>query len=106
MFERLHENNLKLKPSKCKLFRSKVSYLGHVVSEKGIHTDPSKIEAIKNWPVPKSTKDERRFLGFAGYYRRFTKGFAAIASPLNDLLVGHITNPKARKKKKNEADSL
>ena len=99
VFERLHENNLKLKPSKCKLFRSKVSYLGHVVSGEGIHTDPSKIEAIKNWPVPKSTKDVRRFLGFAGYYRWFIEGFAATARPLNDLLVGHTTNPKARKKK-------
>ena len=99
VFERLQENNLKLKPSKCKLFRSKVSYLGHVVSQEGIHTDPSKIEAIKDWPVPKTTKDVRRFLGFSGYYRRFIKGFAAIARPLNDLLVGHVTNPKARKKK-------
>ena len=99
VFERLQENNLKLKPSKCKLFRSKVSYLGHVVSEEGIHTDPSKIEAIKDWPVPKSTKDVRRFLGFAGYYRRFINGFAAIARPLNDLLVGHVTNPKAKSKK-------
>ena len=99
LFERLHEKNLKLKPSKCKLFRSKVSYLGHIVSEEGIHKDPSKIGAIKNWPVPKSTKDVQRFLGFAGYYCRFIKGSAAIARPLNDLLVGHITNPKARKKK-------
>ena len=99
VFERLQENNLKLKPSKCKLFRSKVSYLGHVVSQEGIHTDPSKIEAIKDWPVPKTTKDVRRFLGFSGYYCRFIKGFAAIARPLNDLLVGHVTNPKARKKK-------
>ena len=99
VFERLQENNLKLKPSKCKLIRSKVSYLGHVVSQKGIHTDPSKIEAIKDWPVLKTTKDVRRFLGFSGYYRQFIKGFAAIARPLNDLLVGHVTNPKSRKKK-------
>ncbi|MCG8034916.1 MAG: hypothetical protein JAZ03_22460, partial [Candidatus Thiodiazotropha taylori] len=100
VFERLQENNLKLKPSKCKLFRSRVSYLGHIVSEEGIHTDPGKLEAIKEWPVPKSAKDVRRFLGFAGYYRRFIKGFAAIARPLNDLLVGHVTNPKARKTKR------
>ncbi|MCG7878036.1 MAG: DDE-type integrase/transposase/recombinase [Candidatus Thiodiazotropha taylori] len=99
VFERLQEHNLKLKPSKCKLFRRKVTYLGHVVSEEGIHTDPSKIDAIKTWPVPKSTKDVRRFLGFTGYYRRFIKRFAAIVRPLNDLLVGHTTNPKAKKKK-------
>ena len=49
--------------------------------------------------MPKTTKDVRRFLGFSGYYRRFIKGFAAIARPLNDLLVGHVTNPKAKKRK-------
>ena len=98
VFERLQEHNLKLKPSKCELFKERVSYLGHVVSEEGIHTDPAKIEAVKSWPVPKNIKDVRRFLGFTGYYRKFIQGFAANARPLNDLLVGHVTNPKAKKK--------
>ena len=75
-----------------------MSYLGHVVSDEGIHTDPAKIEAVKSWSVPKSIKDVRRFLGFTGYYRKFIQGFAAIARPLNDLLVGHVTNLKAKKK--------
>ena len=99
VFARLQDHNLKLKPVKCKLFRRKVSYLGHVVSEAGIHTDPNKIDAIQNWPVPNSVREVRRFLGFVGYYRRFIKGFASIVRPLNDLLVGQVTNPKARKKK-------
>ena len=99
VFARLQDHNLKLKPVKCNLFRRKVSYLGHVVSEAGIHTDPNKIDAIQNWPVPNSVREVRRFLGFAGYYRRFIKGFASIVRPLNDLLVGQVTNPKARKKK-------
>ena len=99
VFQRLHEHGLKLKPSKCELFRSHVLYLGHVVSKEGIHTDPSKIEAVQNWPVPQCTKDVRKFLGFTGYYRRFIKGYAAIARPLNDLLIGHPTGPKSRKKK-------
>ena len=98
VFERLQEHNLKLKPSNCELFKGRVSYLGHVVSDEGIHTDPAKIEAVKSWPVPKSIKDVRRFLRFTGYYRKFIQGFAAIARPLNDLLVGHVTNPKAKKK--------
>ena len=80
------------------LLRRQVTYLGHVVSEEGIHTDPSKIEAVKSWPIPKTTKDVLRFFGFTGYYRRFIQGFAAIVRPLNDLLIGHATNPKARKK--------
>ena len=99
VFQRLQEHGQKLKPSKCELFRSQVAYLGHVVSREGIHTDPSKIEAVKNWPIPQSTKDIRKFLGFTGYYRRFIKGYAAIARPLNDLLIGHPTGPKSRKKK-------
>ena len=98
VFERLQQHNLKLKPSKCELFKSRVTYLGHVVSEEGIETDPAKIEAVRTWPVPKSVKDVRRFLGFTGYYRRFIEGFAAIARPLNNLLIGHATNPKAKKK--------
>ena len=99
VFQRLQEHGLKLKPSKCELSRSHVVYLGHVVSKEGIHTDPSKIEAVQNWPVPQCTKDVRKFLGFTGYYRRFIKGYAAIARPLNDLLIGHPTGPKPRKKK-------
>ena len=98
VFERLKEHNLKLKPSKCMLFRKKVTYLGHVVSEAGIETDPTKIEAIRSWPTQKTTKDVRRFLGFTGSYRHFIKGFAALARPLNDLLVGHSTNPNVKKK--------
>ena len=98
VFERLQQHNLKLKPSKCELFKSRVTYLGHVVSEEGIETDPAKIEAVRTWPVPKSVKDVRRFLGFTGYYRRFIEGFAAIARPLNNLLIGHAINPKAKKK--------
>ena len=98
VFKRLQEQNLKLKASKCEFFRNRVLYLGHVVSEEGIHTDPSKTEAVKSWPIPKCTKDVRKFLGFTGYYRRFVKNYAAIARPLNDLLVGHSTNPKNKRK--------
>ena len=100
VFERLQEQNLKLKASKCEFFRDQVLYLGHVVSQEGIQTDPAKIEAVKSWPIPQCTKDVRKFLGFTGYYRRFIKGYAAIARPLNDLLVGYSTNPKAKQKKK------
>ena len=75
-----------------------MSDLGQVVPDEGIHTDPAKIEAVKSWPVPKSIKDDSLFLGFTGNYRKFIQGFAASARPLNDLLVGHVTNPKAKKK--------
>ena len=97
VFKRLAQHNLKLKASKCEFLRSRVTYLGHVVSEDGIETDPEKTEAVKNWPVPTSVKDVRAYLGFTGYYRKFIKNYARIARPLNDLLVGQCTNKKEKK---------
>ena len=64
-------------------------YLGHVVSEEGIHTDRSKTDTMKSWLIPKCTKDVHKFLGYTGYYRHFIRNNAAIARPFNDLLVGH-----------------
>lgn len=98
VFQRLHEYNLKLKASKCEFFRTQVTYLGHVVSEHGIKTDPEKLKVLKDWPIPNSVKDVRKFLGFAGYYRRFVKGFARIVRPLNDLLVGNSTKKPTRRR--------
>ena len=102
VFDKLEKHNLKLKPSKCEFFMREVKYLGHVVSEDGIRTDPDKTEALKTWPVPHNIKTLRSFLGFAGYYRRFVKNYAKIIKPLNDLLVGHPTNKKGKKSKRNK----
>ena len=88
VFSRLHEHGLKLKPSKCHLFRTSVKYLGHVISEDGVETDPDKITALKNWPTPTNHQEVRSFLGFAGYYRRFIAGYSKIAKPLHALTVG------------------
>ncbi|MCG8034498.1 MAG: DDE-type integrase/transposase/recombinase, partial [Candidatus Thiodiazotropha taylori] len=98
VFQRLQTYNLKLKASKCEFFRKEVTYLGHVVSEEGIKTDPEKIRALTEWPKPKCVKDVRKFLGFTGYYRRFIKGFSAIVRPLNDLLVGNSTKKPSKKR--------
>ena len=57
IFEKLAAAGLRLKPSKCKFFKSGVTYLGHIVSKNGIETDPKKIEAIKKWPVPKTVTE-------------------------------------------------
>ena len=99
VFSRLQEHNLKLKASKCEFLKSKVTYLGHIVSQEGIQTDPEKIVAIKNWPVPHTVKEVRAFLGFTGYYRRFIRNYARIARPLNNLLVGHSTAKKDKAKR-------
>ena len=85
VFNRLRSANLKLKPSKCKLFQLKVKFLGSVVSEKGIEPDPDKLTAISEWPVPKNLTEVRSFVGLASYYRRHVEGFSDIAKPLSEL---------------------
>ncbi len=97
VFKRLDDNFLKLKATKCEFFMKEVNYLGHIVSEEGIQTDPEKTKAVKNWPAPTTTKDVRKFLGFTGYYRRFVKNYASIARPLNDLLIGTAPTDRPRK---------
>ena len=96
---KLHESNLKLKANKCEFFKQEISYLGYIVSKDGIKKDNNKTEAVRTWPITKSVKEVRQFLGFTGYYRRFIEGYAAIARPLNDLLVG---NPATTAEKKNK----
>ncbi|KAG1933728.1 interleukin-1 receptor accessory protein-like 1-A [Pimephales promelas] len=91
VFWRLHEHGLKLQPRKCKLFQQQVTYLGHVISNQGVATDPQKTAVVKEWPVPQTIKQVRSFLGFAGYYRRFIHGFSQIAAPLHTLLKGTAT---------------
>ncbi|KAI3797626.1 hypothetical protein L1987_32886 [Smallanthus sonchifolius] len=61
------------------------AFLGHIINEKGIHVDPSKIEAVKQWEAPKTPTEIRQFLGLAGYYRRFIENFSKIAQPLTML---------------------
>lgn len=85
VFLRLRMANLKLNPKKCFFFRREIKYLGHVISERGITTDPEKISSIKDWPIPRTKKQVRSFLGFCSYYRKFVKGFSLIAKPLFSL---------------------
>jgi hypothetical protein len=81
---RVHD--LKAKISKCQFEQSQIEYLGHIISGKGVATDPSKIQDILNWPVPQCIKQLRGFLGLTGYYRRFIPGYAHICQPLHAVL--------------------
>ena len=76
---------LKVKPSKCVLFRSEIQFLGHLVNASGIQPLPDKVTAIEDWPTPRCLRDVRAFIGLIGYYRRFIKGFATLAEPLTRL---------------------
>lgn len=86
VFQRLKESGLKLKPTKCKLFQRSIKYLGHVISEDGVATDPDKIKAVEQWPVPKNASEVQSFLGFVGFYRRFIRQFSKVARPLHQVV--------------------
>ena len=103
VLERLKEYGLKLSPEKCKFFQTSVKYLGHIVSENGVETDPGKIEALKTWPRPKNLKELRSFLGFSGYYRRFIQDYSKITKPLNDLTSGYPPLRKSSSKIKEKS---
>ena len=77
---------LTLKPEKCFFLRKEVTYLGHLISEKGVKPDPKKVEAVSQFPRPTTKKNVRQVLGLIGYYRKFIDRFAEITKPLSNLL--------------------
>lgn len=85
VLKKLQEANLTINLEKCQFFRSELKYLGYVVDGTGLHTDPTKVEAIVNYKTPSSKKELKRFLGTASWYRRFVPNFSTIAGPLNKL---------------------
>ena len=89
VFRRLQEASLKLKPSKCHFLQTRIQYLGHIVSEDGIELDSSNVSAILDFPPPENHKELQRFLGMAGFHRKFVENYAAITRPLTKLLRGN-----------------
>eukprot|EP00253_Pinus_taeda_P008664 PITA_08664 len=85
VLQTLREHQLYAKFSKCDFLQEEIQYLGHVITKDGIVVDPEKIKAIMEWPVPKDVADIRSFMGLAGFYRRFVKGFSKVAFPITSL---------------------
>ena len=95
VFDCLCEHGLKLKPSKCDMFKMEINYLAHHVSKKGVLPSKKNLEAIAECPPPDTYTKVKSFIGLVGHYRHFIKGFANIATPLYDLTSGENKDKKS-----------
>jgi hypothetical protein len=85
VFTLLRNAGLKINLEKCDFFRTRLAFLGHIITIEGIALDPAKIEKVKSYPVPRDKTNVRAFLGLASYYRRFVREFSTVAKPLHNL---------------------
>jgi hypothetical protein len=86
VLQKLRDNQLYTKYSKCEFWIGEVPFLGHVISNGGISVDPAKVKEIVAWSIPTIVTEVRSFLGLAGYYRIFIEGLSKIAKPMTSLL--------------------
>lgn len=102
VLDRLKDEDLKLSLDKCQFCQPSVTYVGHIISQDGVSTDPKKTEAVATWLRPSTMTALRLFLGFCGYYTRFVMDYSKVAHPLSQLLSGY---PSAAKKYKMKQDN-
>ena len=95
VFNHLREHGLKLKPSKCDVFKSEINYLSQHVSKKGVHPSKKNLESIAQCLPPDTYTKVKSFVGLVGHYQCFIKGFAKIAPPLYDLTSGDNKDKKS-----------
>ena len=104
VFSRLKEYHLKVKPKKSYFFQTEVTFLGHVLLAKGIAPNPEKVDKVRDWPVPTTSKEVHSFIGLASYYRRFIPNFAKWSKPLNALIVPPAHQVKVRRGKMKKSE--
>jgi len=86
IIKRLEENDLYVKPEKCKWKVREVGFLGVVIGPDGIKMEEKKVKGVLDWLTPKGVKNIQKFLGLVNYYRRFIEGFTSIAKPLHNMV--------------------
>ncbi|XP_066333826.1 uncharacterized mitochondrial protein AtMg00860-like [Miscanthus floridulus] len=86
VLEKLRQNQLYAKFSKCEFWLEEVAFLGHILTAEGVVVDPAKIEAVKEWEQPHNATNIWNFLRLVGYYRRFIENFSMIGKPMTNLL--------------------
>jgi len=79
MLHKLKQNDLYLKPEKCKFKKEQINYLGVIVGNSKLQMDPKKLKGVADWPIPCNPTEIHKFLGFTGYYRYFVQGYSKIA---------------------------
>ena len=85
VLEKLNEWNLTISPEKSEFHKSRVEFLGYIITLDGLEMSKEKVKAVLEWPVLTTLKELQSFLGFAGYYRKFIKGYGEITTPLTEL---------------------
>ncbi|KAK3545292.1 hypothetical protein QTP70_003325 [Hemibagrus guttatus] len=88
LLARLQRHHLFVKLEKCEFHRATVTFLGYVISHRGVEMDVDKVRAVTEWPAPSMIRELQRFLGFANFYRRFIRNYSSVAAPLTSLLKG------------------
>lgn len=88
IIDTLEKSNMKISLEKSKFYEKEVEFLGYVIAQNVIKTDPKKLETINDYPLPKTLRQLRSFLGMVGYYRKFIENYARLAKPLTKYLSG------------------
>ena len=86
VLDRLANANLKIEIDKCEFLKWEIKFLGHIVTHQGIKPNPKKVECVSNYPLSKTAKQIKQFLGLSGYYRKFIKNYSRIAKPMTKYL--------------------